>query len=91
MTKHELLALAAAGHANIKVAYTITRYYVSPKCLGAADSRSEAAIFFSISNEDGSVYDDDAYFIDNADDEVPLTREEANALAEIVTASKAPL
>jgi hypothetical protein len=84
MTKQELLALAAAGHARIDVAYTITRYCVAPKCLGADGDLSEGAIFITISDEDGGPYGDDAYFVDERQDEVPLTQEEVDVLADIV-------
>ena len=59
MTKRELLALAASGNAIIEVAYTITRYCVTPP---DDPDGLHAAIFISISNEDGSVYNDDGLF-----------------------------
>jgi len=74
MTKDELIALAREGKAHIEVAYTITRYCVTP----TADMDYEA-IFFSISNEDGDVYDDAAYFTDG-DDEIDLTDDDAETL-----------
>jgi hypothetical protein len=74
MTKDELIALAREGKAHIEVAYTITRYCVTP-----AAKMDYEAIFLSISNEDDSVYDDAAYFTDGVD-EVDLTEEDAETL-----------
>jgi hypothetical protein len=72
MTKDELIALAREGKAHIKVAYTITRYCVTPSA-----SLDYEAIFLSISNEDCSVYDDEAYFTDGVD-EIELRDDEAD-------------
>jgi hypothetical protein len=74
MTKDELIALAGEGKAHIEVAYTIARYCVTPNA-----SLDYEAIFLSISNEDGSVYDDEAYFTDGVD-EIGLTDDEAESV-----------
>lgn len=74
MTKDELIALAREGKAHIKVAYTITRYCVTPNA-----SLDYEAIFMSINNEDGSVYDDAAYFTDGVD-EIELRDDEAESV-----------
>lgn len=74
MTKDELISLARAGDAHIEVAFTITRY-----CVPANASLDSEGIFLSVSNEDGSVYDDEAYFTDGVE-ELELSDEEAENL-----------
>jgi hypothetical protein len=84
MTKQELIALAEAGHAQILPAYTITRYQVIRR---GADHRGQTldypVIFMSITEEDGSVYDDYAYFTDG-DDEVELDDADAERLRVLI-------
>lgn len=78
MTKDELIALGKEGKAHIEIAYTITRYCVTPNA-----SLDYDAIFLSISNDDGSVYDDEAYFTDGVD-EIELSDDEADALRTVI-------
>lgn len=81
MTKDELIALADQGKATIQVAYTITRYAITRNGIDDSGERPNdyAAIFLSISGEDGDVYDDKAYFTDE-DDEIDLTETEVERL-----------
>jgi hypothetical protein len=81
MTKDELIALADQGKATIQVAYTITRYAITRNGIDDSGERPNdyAAIFLSISGEDGGVYDDKAYFTDE-DDEIDLTETEVERL-----------
>jgi hypothetical protein len=89
MTKEQLIALAREGKAHIGIAYTITRYCISKKPWGRkAQSSDYPAIFMSISNEDGSVYNDAAYFTDLNED-VDLSADEAEALR-VAIASMTP-
>lgn len=74
MTKNELIALVREGKAHIELAHTIARYCVTPNA-----SLAYEAIFLSISNEDGSVYDDEAYFTDGVD-EIELSDDEAESV-----------
>ena len=82
MTKDELIALADEGRATIQVANTITRYAITRDGIDDCGERANdyAAIFLSISGEDGGLYDDKAYFTDGRD-EIDLTEEEAERLA----------
>jgi hypothetical protein len=85
MTKEELIALVREGKGNISEAYTITRYCISrERWQHEGRDTDYPAIFMSISNEDGSVYGDDAYFTDR-DTEVSLTDDEAEVLREAIT------
>ncbi|MGZ5440349.1 MAG: hypothetical protein ACXW4P_03790 [Thermoanaerobaculia bacterium] len=84
MTKDELIALAREGKARIEVAYTITRYCITQDGVDDNGARSlDPAIFMSISNEDGGVHEDAAYFTD-ATDETDLTDDEAEILCEAI-------
>jgi hypothetical protein len=91
MTKSELIALARDGKAHVEVAYTITRYCITRKG-GEEFGRfvDYPAVFMSISNEDGGVYEDAAYFTDGVDEE-DLTNEECDTLAEVIHGTRAPL
>lgn len=85
MTKEELIAVVREGKGNISEAYTISRYCISrERWQHEGRDTDYPAIFLSISNEDGSVYGDDAYFTDR-ETEVSLTDEEAEVLREAIT------
>ena len=86
MTKQKLLALAMSDDVRTKVVYTVTRYRVAPASPSADGGRSRAAIYFTFTDDDGSCHDD-AYFVDDRGNQVPLTREETNTLADIVYGS----
>lgn len=87
MTKDELIALAKEGKASIEVAYTITRYCITQEGVDAEGGRFDyPAVFMSISNEDNGVYEDAAYFTDGVD-EIDLTDDEAETLAEAIEAA----
>jgi hypothetical protein len=83
MTKDELIALACEGKARIDVAYTITRYCIAQDGVDDNARCLDSAIFMSISNEDGGVHEDAAYFTD-ATDEIDLTDDEAEMLCEAI-------
>jgi hypothetical protein len=89
MTKDELIALAKVGKVHIEAAYTITRYGITPDGVVAEGDRLYyPAIFLSICDEDGAVYDDDPYFGDGMDED-SLTDDEAETIREAIEASNA--
>jgi hypothetical protein len=84
MTKDELIALVKEGKAHIELAFTINRYAITEAAVDAQGEPIEyPAIFMSVSNTDGSVYDDEAYFTDDIDDDM-LTEEEAETLRQAI-------
>jgi hypothetical protein len=85
MTKQELLALAMSNDVRIKIDHTVTRYRVAPASRDADGGRSDAAIYFTFTDDNGSCHDD-AYFVDDRGKQVPLTREETDSLADTVYA-----
>jgi hypothetical protein len=87
MTKDELIALSREGKASIEVAYTITRYCVTQRGIDAEGDRLEyPVIFMSISNEDGHLYQDAAYYTDGVD-ETDLTDAQAEVLCDAIKAA----
>jgi hypothetical protein len=83
MTKQELIELARDGKAYIHLAYTISRYCITKDGHGGDDT---AAVYISISDQDGGVHDDAAYYTDGDADE-DLTDTEAETLRAAIEAS----
>jgi len=80
MTKDELIALAKEGKASIELAYTVTRYCVTPRGIDVEGERLEyPVIFASLNNEDGQVFEDTEYYTDGVD-ESDLTDDEVEVL-----------
>ena len=90
MTKDELIALANEGKASIEVAYTITRYCITPRGIDVEGDRLEyPAIFVSINNEDGQVFEDAEYYTDGVD-ESDLTDNEVAVLRKAIRTAVRP-
>jgi len=87
MTKDELIALAKEGEASIEVAYTITRYCVTPRDVDVDGDRLEyPVIFVSINNKDGQVYEDAECYTGRVDED-DLTGDEAQILRDAIEAA----
>ncbi len=87
MTKDELIALTREGKASIEVAYTITRYCITPRGIDVEGDRLEyPVIFVSINNEDGQVFEDAECYTGSVDQD-DLTDDEAQILREAIRAA----
>lgn len=76
MTKQELISLAASGDAYIHVAFTISRYCVTPT---DGHDTEHGMILIAVTDDDGTLYDNATYF-DDSSDPVDLTDAEAETL-----------